>query len=47
MAKREGLGADGEPQAGYSKHSDTNSSVVPSVGDLDWYNSQGVGQVCH
>ena len=31
----------GEPQAGQSKHSDTNGSAVPSVGDPAGHNSPG------
>ena len=39
-------GAGGKLKAGQSKHSNTNGSAVPSVGDPDWYNSLGIGQVC-
>ena len=35
------VGAGGEPQAGQSKHSDTNGSAVPSVGDPAGHNSPG------
>ena len=35
------VGVSEEPKAGYSKHSNTNGSAVPLVGDLDWQNSQG------
>ena len=31
-------GAGGKPKAGQSKHSNTNGSAVPSVGDPDWHN---------
>ena len=29
-----------DPYMGLSKHSSTNGSAVPSVGDPDWHNSQ-------
>ena len=34
-------GVGGKPKAGQSKHSNTNGSAVPSVGDPDWHNSLG------
>ena len=34
-------GAGGKPKAGQSKHSDTNGSAVPPVGDPDRYNPLG------
>ena len=39
VGKWVGMGRD--LKAGQSKDSDTNSSAFPSVGDLDWHNSQG------
>ena len=35
------VGAGGEPKGRVTKHSDTNSSAMSSVSDLDWHNSQG------
>ena len=35
------VGAGGEPKAGQSTHSDSKSSAVPSVSDVNWYNPQG------
>ena len=34
------VGAGGEPKAGQSTHSDSKSSAVPSVSDVNWYNPQ-------
>ena len=34
-------GWGGEPKAGQSTHSDSKSSAVASVSDLNWYNPQG------